>query len=121
LRCIDYMSPVDKSKTIAFVAKMVGYRPLALQLIREGLLNPNRVRGFLGNSLPRGSLLDFLMIVSDLARMSKVLKYNRNVLICTLVIGTGMFRRDEMHQHVLALTIMNYDNQCLKIQGAYYY
>lgn len=83
MRCIDYMNPVDKSKSIAFVAKMVGYRPLALQLIREGLLNPNRVRVFLGSSLPRDSLLDFLMIISDLARMSKVLNINRNALICT--------------------------------------
>lgn len=73
LRCIDYMSPVNKSKPIAFVAKMVGYHPLALKLIQEGLLNPNRVRGLLDSSLPRDSLLDFLMIISDLARMSKVL------------------------------------------------
>ncbi|KAF3341059.1 Serine/threonine-protein kinase TIO [Carex littledalei] len=71
LRCIDYMSPVNKSKPIAFVAKMVGYHPLALKLIQEGLLHPNRVRGLLDSSLPRDSLLDFLMIISDLARMSK--------------------------------------------------
>ncbi|KAJ4802332.1 Serine/threonine-protein kinase 36 [Rhynchospora pubera] len=71
LGCIDYMSPGDKLKPVAFVAKMVGYRPLASQLIRQGLLNPNRVRALLGSSLSRDSLLDFLMIISDLARMSK--------------------------------------------------
>lgn len=55
------------------VAKMVGYRPLALQLVKEGLLSPNRVQKLLGGqSIPKDAMLDFLMIISDLARMSKV-------------------------------------------------
>lgn len=62
----------DLARPMAFMAKMVGYRPLALQLVKEGLLNPGRVRMLLDGSLPREALLDFLMIVSDLARMSKV-------------------------------------------------
>ncbi|XP_020107815.1 serine/threonine-protein kinase TIO isoform X2 [Ananas comosus] len=71
LRCIDYINMEDLARPMAFMAKMVGYRPLALQLVKEGLLNPGRVRMLLDGSLPREALLDFLMIVSDLARMSK--------------------------------------------------
>lgn len=62
----------DISRPLAIVAKMVGYRPLALQLLREGLLNPSRVARLLKGPLAKETLLDFLMIVSDLARMSKV-------------------------------------------------
>lgn len=70
--CLDFIDLTDIARPIAFVAKMVGYRPLALQLLREGLLNPSRVRRLLGGSIPKEAVLDFLMIVSDLARMSKV-------------------------------------------------
>jgi hypothetical protein len=62
----------DIARPLAIVAKMVGYRPLALKLLREGLLNPSRVAKLLKGPLAKESLLDFLMIVSDLARMSKV-------------------------------------------------
>lgn len=62
----------DISRPLAIVAKMVGYRPLALQLLREGLLNPSRVAKLLKGPLAKETLLDFLMIISDLARMSKV-------------------------------------------------
>lgn len=51
---------------------MVGYLPLALQLHREGLLNPSREAALLEGPIAKETLLDFLMIISDLARMSKV-------------------------------------------------
>lgn len=69
---LDYVDLKYVSRPIAIVAKMVGYRPLALQLVREGLLSPNRVRRLLSVSIPKEAMLDFLMIISDLARMSKV-------------------------------------------------
>lgn len=72
LRCLDNIDLIDMARPVAFVAKMVGYRPLALQLLREGLLNQSRVKRLLGSSAPKEAVLDFLMIVSDLARMSKV-------------------------------------------------
>ncbi|XP_074572486.1 serine/threonine-protein kinase TIO isoform X2 [Curcuma longa] len=69
---LDYLDLEDVSRPIAMVAKMVGYRPLALQLVKEGLLSPNRVQKLLGGqSIPKDAMLDFLMIISDLARMSK--------------------------------------------------
>ncbi|KAK1677771.1 hypothetical protein QYE76_038619 [Lolium multiflorum] len=71
LRCLDYLNMEDIARPLAIVAKMVGYRPLALKLLREGLLNPSRVAKLLKGPLAKESLLDFLMIVSDLARMSK--------------------------------------------------
>ena len=72
LRCLDYLNMEDIARPLAIVAKMVGYRPLALQLLREGLLNPSRVAKLLKGPLAKEALLDILMIVSDLARMSKV-------------------------------------------------
>uniref|UniRef100_A0ACD5Y4V4 Uncharacterized protein n=1 Tax=Avena sativa TaxID=4498 RepID=A0ACD5Y4V4_AVESA len=71
LRCLDYLNMEDIARPLAIVAKMVGYRPLALKLMREGLLNPCRVSNLLKGPLAKETLLDFLMIVSDLARMSK--------------------------------------------------
>ncbi|KAJ6828856.1 serine/threonine-protein kinase TIO [Iris pallida] len=71
LQGLDFIDSKDIARPIAFVAKMVGYRPLALQLLREGLLNSSRVRRLLGGSIPKEAVLDFLMIISDLARMSK--------------------------------------------------
>jgi fused-like protein len=72
LRCLDYVELEDLARPLAIVAKMAGYRPLALQLLKEGLLDPRRVAGFLEGPIVKETLLDFLMIVSDLARMSKV-------------------------------------------------
>jgi len=63
----------DLARPLAIVAKMVRYRPLALQLLKEGLLNPSRVAALLETpTTAKDTLLDFLMIISDLARMSKV-------------------------------------------------
>ncbi|CAN6178871.1 unnamed protein product [Urochloa humidicola] len=71
LRCLDYVDLEDLARPLAIVAKMAGYRPLALQLLKEGLLDPRRVAGLLEGPIAKETLLDFLMIVSDLARMSK--------------------------------------------------
>ncbi|KAL6896827.1 hypothetical protein ACP4OV_007399 [Aristida adscensionis] len=71
LRCLDYVDMEDLARPLAIVAKMVGYRPLALQLLREGLLEPSRVTALLEGPIAKETLLDFLMIISDLARMSK--------------------------------------------------
>ena len=72
LRCLDYLDMEDVARPLAILAKMVGYRPLAVQLLKEGLLNPSRVAVLLQGPTSKETLLDFLMIVSDLARMSKV-------------------------------------------------
>lgn len=71
LRCLDIIDLSNIARPVALVAKMVGYRPLALQLLRDGLLNQSRVKRLLGGPTPKEAVLDFLMIVSDLARMSK--------------------------------------------------
>ncbi|XP_040385273.1 serine/threonine-protein kinase TIO [Oryza brachyantha] len=71
LRSFDHVDLEDLSRPLAIVAKMVGYRPLASQLLREGLLNHSRVEKLLKGPITKETLLDFLMIVSDLARMSK--------------------------------------------------
>lgn len=71
LKCLEHIELTDVARPIAIVAKMVGYRPLALQLLTEGLLNPSGVRRLLEFSHTRETVLDFLMIVSDLARMSR--------------------------------------------------
>ncbi|CAD6234940.1 unnamed protein product [Miscanthus lutarioriparius] len=71
LRCLDYVNMEDLGRPLAIVAKMAGYRPLALQLHKEGLLDPIRVAALLEGPIAKETLLDFLMIISDLARMSK--------------------------------------------------
>ncbi|CAD6342599.1 unnamed protein product [Miscanthus lutarioriparius] len=71
LRCLDYVDMEDLGRPLAIVAKMAGYRPLALQLHKEGLLDPIRVAALLEGPIAKETLLDFLMIISDLARMSK--------------------------------------------------
>uniref|UniRef100_A0A0D9XYY2 non-specific serine/threonine protein kinase n=1 Tax=Leersia perrieri TaxID=77586 RepID=A0A0D9XYY2_9ORYZ len=71
LHCFDHVDMEDLSRPLAIMAKMVGYRPLASQLLREGLLNHSRVEKLLKGPIAKETLLDFLMIVSDLARMSK--------------------------------------------------
>ncbi|KAF3779946.1 Serine/threonine-protein kinase [Nymphaea thermarum] len=71
LRCLGYVDVRQMGKTVAFVAKMVGYRPLVLQLLGEGLLEEHKMKGLLQDSSPLEVVLDLLMIISDLARMSK--------------------------------------------------
>lgn len=72
LRCLDHVESKDLGRPVAFLAKMVGQRPLTVQLVSKGLLDANRVRRLLDSSSPREVTLDVLMIVSDLARMDKV-------------------------------------------------
>ncbi|CAK9172478.1 unnamed protein product [Ilex paraguariensis] len=71
LRCLEHMDLKDVARPVAFLAKMAGHRPIAVQLLGNRLLDPNRVRRFLDSSCPREVTLDVLMIVSDLARMDK--------------------------------------------------
>ncbi|PON97482.1 GPCR kinase [Trema orientale] len=71
LRCLEHMELKDLGRPVAFLAKMIGYRPLAVQLVSKGLLDPNRWRRLLDSSSPKEVTVDALMIVSDLARMDK--------------------------------------------------
>ncbi|XP_010245992.1 PREDICTED: serine/threonine-protein kinase TIO [Nelumbo nucifera] len=72
LRCLEHVELKDSGRIVAFLAKMAGYRPLAVQIVSKGMLDPSRVRMLLDGSSPREVVLDILMIVSDLARMDKV-------------------------------------------------
>lgn len=64
----------DVARPVAFLAKMTSHRPLAIQLLNAGLLEQNRMRRLLSNnSCPKEVILDVLMIISDLARMDKVM------------------------------------------------
>ncbi|XP_027364353.1 serine/threonine-protein kinase TIO [Abrus precatorius] len=71
LRCLDYMDLNDLGRPVAFLAKMVSHRPLAIQLVSKGLLDPNMMRRLFDCSRPKEVTLDSLMIISDLARMDK--------------------------------------------------
>lgn len=71
LRCLEHVELKYFGKPVAFLAKMIGYRPLAVQLVGNGLLDPNRMKMLLDSSCPREVTLDVLMIISDLARMDK--------------------------------------------------
>ncbi|GAV84051.1 Pkinase domain-containing protein/HEAT_2 domain-containing protein [Cephalotus follicularis] len=71
LRCLEHMELKDLRRPVAFLAKLIGHRALAVQLVGKGLLEPNRVRMLLDSSSPREVVLDVLMIISDLARMDK--------------------------------------------------
>ncbi|KAL6009738.1 hypothetical protein ACLOJK_000167 [Asimina triloba] len=71
LRCLEHFEPKDSARKLALVAKMTTYPPLAIQLLRDGLLDPRRTRKLLGSSSPLEVVMDTFMIVSDLARMSK--------------------------------------------------
>ncbi|XP_024032477.1 serine/threonine-protein kinase TIO-like, partial [Morus notabilis] len=71
LRCLEHMESKDLGRPVAFLAKMINYRPLAVQLVSKGLLDPNRWRRLLDYSSPKEVTLDALMIISDLARMDK--------------------------------------------------
>ncbi|XP_052178998.1 serine/threonine-protein kinase TIO isoform X2 [Diospyros lotus] len=72
LRCLDHLEVKDVGRPVAFLAKMAGHRPLAVQLLGKGLLDRGRVRKLLGGSCPKEVTMDVLMITSDLARMDKV-------------------------------------------------
>lgn len=71
LRCLEHVELKDVARPIAFLAKMTGHPPLAVQLLGKGLLEPGRVKRWLSSSCPREVMMDFLMIVSGLARMDK--------------------------------------------------
>ncbi|KAL0358766.1 UNVERIFIED_CONTAM: Serine/threonine-protein kinase TIO [Sesamum angustifolium] len=72
LRCLDHMELKDVGRPVAFIAKLSMQQPLAAQLVGKGLLDPARAKRLLDNPCPREVTMDFLMIVSDLARMDKM-------------------------------------------------
>lgn len=75
LRCLDHIELKDIARPVAFIAKLSTQQPLAVQLVGKGLLDPARVKRLLSSSCPREVTIDFLMIISDLARMDKVLPH----------------------------------------------
>ncbi|XP_073301386.1 serine/threonine-protein kinase TIO-like isoform X3 [Primulina huaijiensis] len=76
LRCLDHMEIKDVSRPVAFISKLSNQHPLAVQLVSKGFLDPTRVRRLLNGPCPREATVDFLMIVSDLARMDKLFYEN---------------------------------------------
>ncbi|KAG8390730.1 hypothetical protein BUALT_Bualt01G0113800 [Buddleja alternifolia] len=72
LRCLDHMEIKDIARLVAFIAKLSTQQPLAVQLVGKGLLDPTRVKRLLSSPCPREATLDFLMVISDLARMDKL-------------------------------------------------
>ncbi|KAL3838529.1 hypothetical protein ACJIZ3_023120 [Penstemon smallii] len=72
LRCLDHMELKDIARPVAFIAKLSTQQPLAVQLVGKGLLDPTRAKRLLNGSCPREVTVDFLMIISDLARMDKL-------------------------------------------------
>lgn len=71
IRCLEYSEFKDIGRPVAFLAKMISHRPLAVQLVGKGLLDANRMRRLLDTSNSKEILLDILMIISDLARTDK--------------------------------------------------
>lgn len=71
LRCLEQLELKDCGKPVALLAKLVGYRPLAVQ-VGKGLLDPKKMERLLSCSSPKEIIIDILMIISDLARMDKV-------------------------------------------------
>ncbi|KGN49838.2 serine/threonine-protein kinase TIO [Cucumis sativus] len=71
IRCLEHSEFKDIGRPVAFLAKMISHRPLAVQLVGKGLLDANRMRRLLDTSNSKEILLDILMIISDLARMDK--------------------------------------------------
>ncbi|KAL8517821.1 hypothetical protein ACS0TY_009219 [Phlomoides rotata] len=71
LHCLDHIEVKDIARPVAFIAKLSTQQPLAVQLVSKGLLDPNRAKRLLNSPCPRDVTMDFLMIISDLARMDK--------------------------------------------------
>ncbi|XP_010692392.2 serine/threonine-protein kinase TIO isoform X2 [Beta vulgaris subsp. vulgaris] len=68
LHCADIVGLEDIRKPVAFLAKMVSCKAIAICLVRKGMLEAARMRRLLDDSSPKEVILDMLMIVSDLAR-----------------------------------------------------
>ncbi|XP_030974547.1 serine/threonine-protein kinase TIO isoform X3 [Quercus lobata] len=81
LLCLEHVELKDLGRPVAFLAKMITHRPLAVQLVSKGLLDSKTMKRLLDSSCPREVTLDILMIVSDLARMDKA----RNRIIGLLI------------------------------------
>ncbi|EFJ33693.1 hypothetical protein SELMODRAFT_230534 [Selaginella moellendorffii] len=72
VRCLEFLSMNDMIRPVAFVSRMVqSSRLLAIDIVKEGLLSPLLMAKMLDPSSPKDVVLDVLMTVSNLARMSK--------------------------------------------------
>eukprot|EP01018_Ginkgo_biloba_P027021 Gb_09628 [translate_table: standard] len=71
LKCLEHLEAKDLGRPVAFIAKMVSSKTLASELLKEGLLAPSTIGKMLDSASPKEVNLDVLMIISDLARMSK--------------------------------------------------
>lgn len=71
LRCLEHLEVKDIGRPVAFIAKMVSSKTLASELLKDGLLAPSIIEKMLDSASPKEVTLDLLMIISDLARMSK--------------------------------------------------
>ncbi|KAL6582163.1 hypothetical protein OROMI_006177 [Orobanche minor] len=69
---LDQMELKDVARPVAFIAKLCNQQSLAVQLVGKGLLNSTRAKMLLNSPCPREVTTDFLMIISDLARMDKL-------------------------------------------------
>lgn len=71
LKCLEHLEAKDIGRPVAFIAKMVSSKTLAIELLKDGLLGPSTIEKMLDSASPKEVTLDLLMIISDLARMSK--------------------------------------------------
>ncbi|KAK8643326.1 hypothetical protein V6N13_012629 [Hibiscus sabdariffa] len=71
IHCLELLELKNLGRPVAFLAKMIEHRPLAVQLIGKELLDPNRMRRLFDSSCPKEATLDTLIIISHLARMDK--------------------------------------------------
>jgi len=69
---LEHLEAKDIGRPVAFIAKMVSSKTLAIELLKDGLLGPSTIEKMLDSASPKEVTLDLLMIISDLARMSKV-------------------------------------------------
>ncbi|KAH9310037.1 hypothetical protein KI387_037948 [Taxus chinensis] len=71
LKCLEHLEAKDYGRPVALIAKMVSSKILAVELVKSGLLSPSTIGRMLDSASPSEVILDLLMIISDLARMSK--------------------------------------------------
>ncbi|GLJ38435.1 hypothetical protein SUGI_0782730 [Cryptomeria japonica] len=71
LKCLEYLEATDYGRPVALIAKMVSSKTLAVELVKSRLLSPSTIGMMLDSACPKEVILDLLMIISDLARMSK--------------------------------------------------
>lgn len=74
IKCLKFLDTKDFGKPVSLIVRLVqNSRTLADGLLKEGLLSPALLSKMLDTNSPKEVVLDMLIIVSDLARLSKVL------------------------------------------------